>query len=269
MSNKQQWQSMLKDSRQAGFTLVELMSTLVITLLFSGLIIYFTFEYWRTSATLSNDMETFVGRLNAGDRLREALNASSGLINQNSIADTHTGNADPAQPSGTYWLPIHAIPGDIAMGAAGTITPVLYFKAPSIDTSKNIVLNGAQPYEDEFVLYMDGSTKALRMRVLANGSATSNSRVPTCPPASVSSTCPIDRLIAENISKVTMRYFSRSGNLIDYTSIVDPTTGAYIGPDMTSVEVVEIGLSVFKKSTVHGGADTSSQTIVRVALRNS
>ncbi len=261
--------SMAKDQRQAGFTIPELLSVMVVSLIFSGLVIYFAFEYWRLSATLSNDLETYVSRLTAGDRLREALNASSGLIIQNSIADTHTGVPDPAIASGNYWIPVHAIPGNTAIGAAGTVKPILYFKSPSVDTAKNIVMNGTQPYEDEFVLYLDGSTKQLRMRVLANASAASNRNQTTCPPASVSSSCPIDKLIADNMSSISLRFFSRSGNLMDYTSVVDPDTGEYAGPDMPAVEVVELVLYVNKKSTLHGGADTTSQTIIRIALRNT
>lgn len=255
--------------RSQGFTVPELLSVMAVTILFSGLIIYFTFEFWRSSATLSNDLETYSNRLTAGDRLREALNPSSGLIIQNSISDSNTGDPDPLLPSNEYWVPLHAIPGDTAMGAAGTIKPILYFKAPSVSTSKTVIVNGEIPYEDEYVLYMDGTTKQLRMRVLANPSASPNRNTTTCPPAAVSGTCPIDRLIAENISSVSLRYFSRSGNLMDYTSIIDPLTGEYIGPDLPAVEVVELVLYVSKKSTLQGGADSTSQTIIRVALRNA
>src|SRR6266545_5374262 len=190
----------------SGFTLPELISVMLITLLFSGLIMFFTFQYWQVSATLSNDLETFVGRLNAGDRLREALNVSSGLIIQNGIADPNAGDPDPSIASGDYWKPLHAVPGTIATGGSGTITSVLYFKSPSVDNSKNVILNGTQPYEDEFVLYLDGTTKQLRMRILANGSASGNHNVTTCPESLVTSTCPIDRLIGENVTSVSLQY---------------------------------------------------------------
>ncbi|HSX30098.1 MAG TPA: type II secretion system protein [Candidatus Saccharimonadales bacterium] len=255
--------------KQAGFTLPELISVMVVSLLFSGLIMMFAFEYWRATASLTTNMETFVGRLNAGDRLREAINASSGLITQNSIADGHVGDPDTTIPGNQYWKPLHAIPGTTAMGASGTAKPLLYFRSPSRSTSKTIIMNGTQPYEDEFVLYMDGTTKELRMRILANSAAPSNRLTTTCPSSAVSSSCPIDKLIATNVSSVTTRYFSRSANTIDYTSIVDSITGAYIGPDFPAVEVAEFTLNVFKKSQLHGSEDTINQTVVRIALRNS
>lgn len=255
-------------SRESGFTLPELISVMAVTLLLSGLIMYFAFQYWRSSATVTNDLETFVGRLNAGDRLRDTMNQSSGLITQNGLADTHATVVDPSDGTGTYWVPVHAIPGNIPVGTSGA-TPLVYFRSPSIDTSKNIVMNGTQPYEDEFVLYLDSATKELRMRTLANPGALNNARTTSCPPASATSSCPADRVMATNLISVDMRYFSRTGNTIDYTSIVDPLTGDYIGPDFPAVEVIEFNLHVFKKSTLHGGADTSSQTVIRVALRNS
>jgi len=257
----------LKDS-QSGITLLELLIVMIISVMFSGLIIMFMFQYWRATATLNNDLSVFTSRLTAGDRLRDALNASSGLIVQNGIADANAGDPDPGIGSGAFWRPIHAIPGTTTMGGDDEVTAVLYFKSPSVNTSGNVIMNGAQPYEDEFVLYLDGTTKRMRMRVLANASAPSNRSTTTCPSGSESASCPIDRLIAEDVSSVAVRFFSRSGNLMDYTSVVDPDTGDYVGPDMPAVEVVELVLYTYKKSTVGGGADSTSQNIIRVALRN-
>jgi Tfp pilus assembly protein FimT len=254
---------------QQGFTVPELISVMIVTSIFSGLLVFFAFNFWRGTATLANDSDTFVTRLNASDVLRDLIGESSGLISQNSIADPNTGNADPTNASGQFWLPIHAVPGAISVGTGNAITPVLYFRQPAVDTSKNFAMNGQQPYENEYVLYMDASTKQLRLRTLANGNVISSRATTSCPPAAVTGACPADRLLAESVSSVTLRYFSRSGNLIDYHSIVDPTTGAYIGPDFPSVEVVEISLQLFKKSQLNGGQDTANQTVIRIALRNS
>jgi hypothetical protein len=255
-------------SNQAGFTIPELISVMVVTTIFSGLIIYFAFTYWRSSATLESDMETYVSRLNAGDSLRDSFNEATGLITQNSIPDSHTGKPDPAYPSNLYWTPIHAIPGNTAMPASGSVTPLVYYSRPAVDSSKNYIMNGTQPYLNEYILYLDGSTKKLRQRTLANPAATGNAALTTCPDSAASSSCPADRTIAEDIQSIDLRYFSRTGNLIDYSSIIDPLDGSYIGPDFPAVEVVEFNLHTFRKSIVHGGADTSSQTVIRIALRN-
>jgi hypothetical protein len=230
-------------------------------------VLSFFLDLWGSTASLENDSETFVTREDAGDSLREAFNAASGLINQNGIADTHTDNPDTTIPSGNFWTPIHAVPGTTNMPTTGT-TPVLYFQAPSVDSSKNFILNGSLSYQDNFVLYLDSSNKSLMLRSLANPSATGDRILTSCPPNLATSTCPADRVVAADVSAMSMRYFSRSGNLLDWTSIVDPITGAYIGPDFPSVEVLELTLQLHRKSTLHSGAATDNQTIVRIAFRN-
>jgi prepilin-type N-terminal cleavage/methylation domain-containing protein len=257
-------------NNESGFTLPELLSVMVVSLIFSGLIIYFAFDYWRATATLDNDSQTFVSRLTAGDKLRDNLNVASNLIIQNSINDTHTGNPDPAYASNYFWLPIHAVPGNTAVGASGTTTPLIYFQQPAVDSSKSFIMNGTQPYQNEFVLYLDGTTKQLLLRTLANSAAPSNAAVTSCPSSAATSICPADKIIAEDVASIDMRYFSRSGNTIDHNSIIDTTVtpNAYIGPDFPSVEVVEFNLHNFRKSRLGGGTDTSNQTVIRIALRN-
>jgi hypothetical protein len=196
------------------------------------------------------------------------LNPSSGLIIQNSLADTNTLNPDPLILPANHWLPIHAIPGTTSIGAPGTYTPLAYFKRPSINTSGAVVMNGTQPYEDEFVLYLDGSKKSLMSRSLANPAAASNRLKTSCPVALATDSCPADRTVASNISSVVTRYFSKTGNLIDYTSSYDTTTNTYTGPDFPVVEVVEFKLNLTKKPGFQKSNATVNATIIRVALRN-
>jgi hypothetical protein len=255
-------------SGSRGFTIPELISVMVVTLIFTGLIMFFLFQSWSGTATLQNNLTTFTGRLNASDKLRDYLNETNGLIIQNSIPDPNADSPDPAIGTNDFWVPIHAVPGSTPVGASGTTTPVIYFTQPVLNTNKDYIMNGSNPYENEFVLYLDGSKKDLLLRTIANPNAVGNARQTSCPPAIATGSCPADKVIAENIDSVETRYFSRSGNTIDYQSIVDPLTGQYIGPDFPAVEVVEITLHTFKKSTIHGGEDTINQTIIRVALRN-
>ncbi|MFI5212788.1 MAG: hypothetical protein ACHQTE_02395, partial [Candidatus Saccharimonadales bacterium] len=165
-------------------------------------------------------------------------------------------------------IPIHAIPATVSIGGPGTITPVIYYNRPSIDTTNNIALNGTIAYQDDIVLYLNGTTKQLLARTIANSSVTNNRAITSCPPTQATSGCPADAVIATDVSSVAMRYFSRSGNTIDYSSITDPTTGAYIGPDYPSVEVVEFTIKFDRTASVHRSTDTLTQTVIRVALRN-
>jgi hypothetical protein len=131
-------------------------------------------------------------------------------------------------------------------------------------------MNGTQPYQNEFVLYIDGTSKQLLLRTLANTAAVNNVAVTSCPPAAANASCPADKIIAEDLASIDMRYFSRAGNAIDHNSIIDTSVvpNAYIGPDFPSVEVVEFNLHNFRKSRLGGGTDTSNQTVIRIALRN-
>jgi type II secretory pathway pseudopilin PulG len=259
---------------EAGFTIPELLIMMIVTSILTVLVITFSMNYWGAAARLQNSSTTLVSRLNAGDALRDSLNVASGLISENSLADTNAGYTDPSDGA-NYWLKIHAIPKNIPMPAAGGITPVFYFQAPSVNTSRNFIMNGTQTYQDEFVLYLDGTSKTLKIRNLINPSATGDRLKTSCPASVASAICPADRKFSENVSSVDVRYFSRSGNTIDHTSIVEkdingnpvvPTV--YIGPDFQSVEVVELTIHLFQKSTVGGAANTNNETIVRVALRN-
>lgn len=259
---------------QDGFTIPELIIMMVVTSILTLSVIGFAMNYWGSTAQLENDSVTLVTRLNAGDTLRDNLNVASGLISENSIPDANVGSTDPTDgPS--YWLTIHAIPQTITMPSAGNITPVFYFEAPSVTNAKDFIMNGTQPYQDEFVLYLNGSTKTLKIRTLTNPNANGNRLKTSCPPTAETASCPADRVLADTVSAVDTRYLSRSGNTINYTSQVQldssgnpvvPTV--YIGPDFQAVEVVELTIHLFQKKTVGGGANTSNQVIVRVALRN-
>lgn len=240
---------------------------MVVTGIFVGLILTFTFNYWRYGSLMEADLDTFVTRLNAGDSLRELLGSSAGLIIQNSLPDDNPNVPDPDDTTGQYWLPIHAVQGNIAVTSSGA-TPVIYFTRLSFNSNNQVIMNGAQPYEDEYMLYIDNVSHQLRLRTIANSSASGNRLVSSCPVGSTTPTCPADKVIASDLSSIDMRYFSRTGNLIDHHSVFDPNTNTYIGPDYPVVEVVELKLNLTKKPFLQKINATQNSTIIRVALRN-
>ena len=252
---------------EEGFTISELLVVIILTAFFSTLIMTFAFSYWRYGFLLQADLDTLTTRLNASDILREEIGTSTGLTMQTSIPDANT--AVPDSLNNQIWQSIHAIPGNKAVGSAGTKTPLIYFKRYSLNSSGSYILNGSQPYEDEYVLYLNGSTKTLNQRLIANPSATGNKQKTSCPANLATSTCPADKVIAEDLASIDMRYFSRVGNLIDYTSIWDANNNTYAGPDFTAVEVVELTLNLTKKPTFQKANATFNTTIIRIALRNS
>lgn len=255
------------NKNSSGVTLVELLISIILVAFFSSLLLFFTFNFWRYGFSLQADEDTLTSRLNAGDIIRESVGTSSGLIIQNSLADSHTLVADPNNVN--YWLPNHAIPGTTNVPAAGQYQPIIYYRRFAVNSSGNYIMNGNQPYEDEYVVYLSGSTKSLMLRSIANPSAVGDKLVTSCPPSQATVACPADKVIVDNLASVGMRYFSRTGNPIDWTSIYDPDINSYAGPDFPAVEVVEFTLNISEKTTFTKTTGTSSTTVIRIALRNS
>lgn len=253
---------------QQGLTLIELLIVITVTTFFTGLVLYFGISYWRYSYMLEADSETLITRLNAQDLLRKDISTSSGLIIQNSIPDAYAENPDPDIVGDDYWIPVHAVPGTISATGTGT-TPLLYYKRFSVDASGTYIMNGVLPYEDEYVLYLDKAEKKIRLRTIAHPSASGNKLLTSCPPEAASASCPEDKVIASNLASVTLGYFSRSGNPVDWTSVYDPDIGQYIGPDYPTVEVVEFTLNITKKPIFQTTGTTQNETVIRIALRNT
>jgi type II secretory pathway pseudopilin PulG len=254
---------------QKGFTVIELLIVTVATTLLTITLVAFMFNFWRFSYYSQANQNSFVERLNTSDYLRERLSASSGLITQNGIPDSNVGFADPVDASGNYWVPVHAIPGNINTTTAGDINPIIYFKSFSAAADGSLIMNGLIPFEDEYVVYLTDS-KELKVRVLANPNTLATNRLKTtCPPATANAACPEDTVLINDVESVDRRYFSRSGNLIDWTSVYDSDIAQYIGPDNGAVEVVELKINVSAKAAFQKSETLQNSTIVRVALRNT
>lgn len=253
----------IRDER--GFSLPELIIVMTVTSVLVGVLMLFTFSYWQYSFVSQADQDTFTDRLNASDYLRENLGSASGLITQTSIPDSNTGVPDPDDSQ--FWIEVHAVPGNVPHGS-GDITPLAYYKRNSVNASGQLIMNGTQPYEDEYVLYLEKPTRALMVRTLANPAAAGNRAITSCPAAVASASCPVDKTLSHNVDSVDKRLFSRSGVVIDWTSVYDPDISQYVGPDNSTVEVVELTLNVSTKPVFQKSKTTSSSTVIRVAMRN-
>ena len=253
--------------KDEGFTISELIIAIFLSGLILGLIMTFTFSYWSYGTAAESDLDSYVERLNTADILRDYFGASSGLINQNGIPDAHPESIDTSVNPENYWTLIHAIPGTFSTPTSGA-QPILYFRRPSLTNANAYIMNGSIPYEDEFMIYIDGPSKQLRMRTLANPNATGNRQTTSCAGIYISVSCPTDRTLIKNVSSVATRYFSKSGTTIDYTSSTDILTGLYNGPDFPTVEVVELTIKLTYKP-VFSKQTTSNETIIRIALRNT
>jgi hypothetical protein len=122
------------------------------------------------------------------------------------------------------------VPGNTPVGSAGTYTPIIYFRRYSQDNSGNFIMNGNQPYEDEYISTWTARKKRLNSVSWPTLPLAATALRPVVRRPMPAPACPADKVIAADIASVSTRYFSRTGNLIDHNSITDPDTGEYIGP---------------------------------------
>lgn len=250
---------------QYGFTLFEVVNNLLLVILFLGLILYFGWSYWRYSVIQESELDAFVNRLNIQDYVRDKIGLSTGLIIQNSIPDPNALVADPMNSN--YWAVLHAVPGTKITTDGNSA--IVYFKTNSLDSSRNVIMNGTQPYEDEHVLYVNADKRQLLVRTLANTAASGNILQTSCPPETATTTCPADKILVENLASITSNYYSRSGNEINHHSSVDSLSGEYNGPDFPLVEAIQFSIKIESPVLFQRSALLKNDTIVRITLRNT
>lgn len=268
----------MKDRLEQGFTLVEMMTVSVVTGVLVAMIFAFTVTYLQNASLSQSDNIAFVDRMNVSDYLRENIGISSGLMGQPRIPDAHVPAGLQDAYDSSYWREIYPVKDAQINANAADINPVLYFRQFAHNTSGDMVANGSEKYHDNYVLYLQRDGK-LRVRAIANPDVPDNKLKSTCPDDQVSATCPADKTLMEDVDWIKPRYFSRSGVIVDHTSIdadnVSPCTSPppdyanCAGGEFPIAEVMELTIHISKRpDALHKNA-TQSSTIVRVALRNA
>jgi len=269
-------------SKEHGFTLVEMLIVVIMTSILSVVIFSMGYQYLKQAASLTAKSNFYSNRLNVADYLRQNVGLSTGLLNQNSLDDDNTLVPDPADPTNKHWQNIHAIPG--SFGSPSATTPIVYYSQDALRADGTPIMNGVTAYQNEFVIYHHGSSSELRIRSLANLAAVDNVTKTTC--TTESALCAKDKVLLGGVQTVEMRYFSRSGEDIDFRSSCDPDaffcagnvpvgceqSAPYEGCnglDFSQVEVAQFKLKV--KQTIESDANRSiyNSTIIRIALRNA
>lgn len=268
--------------RQGGYTVVEMLIVVVLTSTMSIIIFGFGYDFLKNAASLQARTNFFGDRLTVSDWLRQNLGYSTGLVNQNTILDPNALVPDPNNPDDDTWRPLRAVPG--VFGNSSDVTPIIYFTKDAINTSGSAINNNLVTYQNDFIIYHHGPTSELRVRHLKNVSATGNILVTTC--TITTAGCPKDRVLLTGVKTVEMKYYSRSGDEIDYRSSCDPEVfycagnspygceqiPPYLGCnglDFAQVEVVQFKIKVQRKIESDQNKTINNSTIVRIALRNA
>lgn len=285
---------------QRGFTIIELLVVIIITSALSIITVTMGIDYMKQAANLTAKSNFFIERLNTSDYLRQNIGMSTGLVNQNTIADVNTLVPDPSDATNQHWKMLHAIPG--RFGEASSTTPILYYTQNAYRTDNTPLLNGDLPYQNEFIIYHHGPSGELRVRSLAApGAGVDNRTKTTC--TTETAGCTRDRVLITGVEYVEIRYFSRSGAKLDlrgscspslygcgtttYCDPLFPTTGndsicngpptceqaapytGCNGLDLGQVEVVQFKVRVKKTVESDKNHPIYNSTIIRIALRNA
>lgn len=217
-------------SRQAGYTIPELIIAIslfgIISVTFLGVMTNYFANITRNNAKI--DMT-----VNSQNLLRSTVNElryGAGVRQTNTIPD--------ANGPGSGWN-------------TSNDAFVIIIASPAQDDSGDYIINPltGTPYINELVYFKDGTT--LYRRTLANPSATGNTKVTTCPPASASASCPADAKLIENLDDMVFTLYDQDDN---------PTT------DPLLARSVLIHLSMVKDTF---GDPLTLENKIQVTLRNN
>lgn len=220
---------MLKRSSQNGFTLVEMLVTLILISILSLTIANFIAD-WLQTANLSQVRATLLS--NAQD----AIDNVSEDIRLSGSADATNRWPDANGPGGNQfgWA---SNSSTLVLGRIATTSgnDVIY-----TDLAKYI------SQKDNVVYYV--SNKKLYQRIIAaddpNTSATT-----TCPPASATASCPADRKIAQDVTNFTVTYYDAND--------------AVVQPD--NARAVQLSITL---TETQGGQNVSATYTTRMVFRN-
>lgn len=216
------------EQTQAGYTLVELLVTMVIVSILSLTIVAF-FSSWLQVASLAQS------RADLLTNAENALDTITTDIKLSGSVDTNNRWADPNAPGGSYgWT---------------SGSQVLILAKIATDSTNNVIYSDPAKYisqKDNEIYFLSGTT--LYRRTLASDSAT-DAAVTTCPSALSSSTCPADTVVATGVSNFTATYYDASEN------IVAPA----------SARSVQLSITI---SSSTGGKTASATYSTRMVFRN-
>ncbi len=188
----------MSDSKQAGFTLVELLLVIslmaIIGVVFLGMVSnYFVVitrnnELSEMTVISQNLLRTTVENIRYGDSVRQT----------NQIAD-------PNAPAGGW--------------NTSNSNFVIIIPVPALDSSHTYIIDPStgKPYMNELVYYKSGST--LLERKLANPSATGNTLYTTCPPNLATSSCSADTHLADYVNTMTFTLYDQNNVVTATTSL--------------------------------------------------
>lgn len=175
--------------KESGFTLVELVTSITLIGILTGLVVAFgvnglaNYNYSYNRSVLLDQAHLGLNSVN------ETILQSATADNNNRVQDTN----GPGAPSNLFGWQSDA--------------DTLILATAAEDNGDNILFEDEAQYisyKDNVIYYLDGN--ALKRRVLA-ADVPNNSAVTTCPESAASASCPADKTIMDDVDSFTVRYY--------------------------------------------------------------
>lgn len=185
---------------QAGFTLVELIVTLIVMTIVSLALANFIAN-WLQAATLAQ------ARSNLLNNAETALDTINSDIRLSGDADTNNRWPDQYAPNA---------PTDELSWQSGS--QILILAKVATDKNNNVIFSDPSKYiteKDNEIYYLSGNT--LYRRTLASANSDDSAQT-TCPLPQASSSCPADKIIATNVKDFSVEYYDADENEVTPTN---------------------------------------------------
>lgn len=182
---------------ESGFTLFELMISIAISSVL--ILVGANFTTMGTLGAYADYNRTLVQT-----DTETAVNTVARVIKNAKTVEANNSQPDPNSPGGAANL----------YGWSGTAgnNATLILAVPSRDASGNLLyIDGLHTtlYTDDVVYYLDGPSKKLYKRVIANGVAGNGAKT-TCPPSLATPSCPADSVVVEEIANLATTYYDHN-----------------------------------------------------------
>ncbi|MGB3009024.1 MAG: prepilin-type N-terminal cleavage/methylation domain-containing protein [Candidatus Saccharimonadales bacterium] len=225
----------MSDNKQSGYTLAELLISLLIIGLLAGTLASLYFIFFNT--TLRNNYQARLAVESQGilRSIVEELRISSG-VRASSMPDSN-------------------VVGGSGNWSTSNANLVLIIATPAIDINNNIIFNpqAGAPYMNEIVYF--ATNGKLYKRYLADSAAPGNRFVTSCPHTTASATCPEDAVLSDHFKSMNFVFYDQDNIVINQS----------IAADIPKTRSVQLDI-VMEHETF--GQTVTYNNNIRVTMRN-
>lgn len=185
---------------QGGFTIVELITVIVVLVIVSAAVVAFSVNNTIEAARVSTRADLLTNAQIGLDRMANDIRLSSKADDNNRWADSNS----PTSPSNNYGWQSSSSTLILATSAQTSNGTILFDDKADYITTKN-----------NYIYYLSGGT--LYKRILA-APVTGNSAVTTCPASLATASCPADKVVLTNVNSLSIQYFDNLNQQVDPAS---------------------------------------------------